>query len=180
MQAPLARVIVLWEMRAREIAEITRSSSALSQPLDVWMLLRGSLQIGRHQILSAQGILIQGKIKEGLLFVEISAALGILERKCCENVFKPITSNPIQKLTEGRRFRYRWLRLDRRLLLSSFCGDWCLLLCCCFVRPALFNDADKCFDCLLLVINKHVRDLSIKSSFTEQVVSIFAILSADE
>jgi len=54
MQAFLGVVIVLWEMWAREIAEILYCFSALSQSLDVWMLLRGSLQIGLQQLLSAQ------------------------------------------------------------------------------------------------------------------------------
>lgn len=54
MQAFLGCMIILWKMWAREIAEVLYSSSALSQSLDVWMLLCCSLQIGLQQILPTQ------------------------------------------------------------------------------------------------------------------------------
>ena len=83
-------MIVLRQVWAGEIAEIVCRSSALSQSLDVWMLLRCSPQVGLHQILSAQRILVQGEVEEGLLLVQVSSAFSVLEGECRQNVLKPI------------------------------------------------------------------------------------------
>lgn len=178
MQAFLGCMIILWKMWAREIAEVLYSSSALSQSLDVWMLLCCSLQIGLQQILPTQRILIQGKIKEGLFLIEISSALCILKRKCCKNIFKPIRSNIVQKLREGGRLLCLVFLLGWRLFLSFGCCWLCISYWLCWFP--LFNDLDKRFDCFFLVINKYVGDFSIEPFLAEHVISIFAILFFDE
>jgi hypothetical protein len=78
MQLLLGLVEVGGKVRAREVAEVTCDSLALSESLNVWVLLSARLQVGRHQVLSALRILEEGEIEEGLLLIQISSALGVL------------------------------------------------------------------------------------------------------
>lgn len=54
------------------------------------MLLRGRGKISRHQMLSAQGILIQGQIEEGLFLVKVTSTFSILKRKGGQHVVEPV------------------------------------------------------------------------------------------
>jgi hypothetical protein len=77
-------------MWASEIAEIRSNPSTLSSSLDVWVLLGGRCQISCHQMLSAQGILIQGQIEEGLFLVQVSSTFSVLKREGGQHVIEPI------------------------------------------------------------------------------------------
>jgi hypothetical protein len=70
-------VEVLRQDGSCELAEFRRDVVTLSQPLHVWMLLSGCFEVAGHQVLSAQSILVQSEVKEGLLFVEVSSAFSV-------------------------------------------------------------------------------------------------------
>jgi hypothetical protein len=82
--------IVSRKMWASEIAEISSNPCALSSSLDVWVLLGGRCKISRHQMLSTQGILIQGQIEEGLFLVKVASTFSILKRKGGQHVVEPV------------------------------------------------------------------------------------------
>jgi len=75
------------KVRARVGAEVAGNPLALSQSLDVWVLLSACLQVDGHEVLSTLGVLVQRKVEESLLLVEVSTALRVFKREGCQHIF---------------------------------------------------------------------------------------------